>query len=561
MLEIKEYAEEIKNIESKIKKAFKDANIEYCIKEDKNNNIKLVFTGQYSAGKSSILRMLTGRSDIEIGAGITTQKAHIYDWNGIEVIDTPGIHTQLRPDHDEISYDLITSADMLVFIVTNELFDSHLAQHFRKLAIDKDKAGEMILIVNKMERASEGNTLSQQSIIREDLRKVIEPYTPEKLNLCFLDAESYLDSLVERDEDTELADELFNRSGYRDFIKTLNNFVKQKSLTSKITTKLYKMEDELQKVIQTLEPKSSDKDIDALEENFMQQRNVLSEARNRLQQEMRDIFTLSVSEIRNLGLDSANLLVEGCKQEEIESVLENNISKTNEIIELCQQKAIETLETRLIEIGQEIDSIENSEFSRELKLRLSRKFNGLPDNIKQILESTGEEAQKVGQQVLKKAYNVGSQGGMKLSNFSGSSIHNIVLKAGNYIGYKFRPWQAVKITRGVAIAGQALAVVGVGLSVFMKIKSDKDEEKIREDLRSNRQNIRSQFNSAANELEAHGRIFIKENISNSLDKSIKDIDNNIIKIRETRSNRSSLCNKMEKLQLECRGLIQKVHNI
>ena len=201
MFKFEEYSKKIKNIEERIKQKFINANIEYNIEEDKKNTIKLVFTGQYSAGKSSIIRMLTGREDITVGAGITTQKAHIYEWNGLEIVDTPGIHTQLRPDHDEISYDAIASADMLVFVVTNELFDSHLAQHFRKLAIDKDKAGEMILVVNKMERSSEGNTLVQQSVIREDLRKVIEPYTPEELNLCFLDAESYLDSLEERDED------------------------------------------------------------------------------------------------------------------------------------------------------------------------------------------------------------------------------------------------------------------------------------------------------------------------------------------------------------------------
>ena len=162
MFKFEEYSKKIKNIEERIKQKFINANIEYNIEEDKKNTIKLVFTGQYSAGKSSIIRMLTGREDITVGAGITTQKAHIYEWNGLEIVDTPGIHTQLRPDHDEISYDAIASADMLVFVVTNELFDSHLAQHFRKLAIDKDKAGEMILVVNKMERSSEGNTLVHQ---------------------------------------------------------------------------------------------------------------------------------------------------------------------------------------------------------------------------------------------------------------------------------------------------------------------------------------------------------------------------------------------------------------
>lgn len=561
MLKIEKYSEAISKIENKVKQVFVNSGIEYKVVDDDKNTIKLVFAGQYSAGKSSILRLLTGRDDIAIGAGITTQKAHEYEWNGLDVIDTPGIHTQLRPDHDEISYAAIASADMLVFVITNELFDSHLAQHFRKLAIDRDKAGEMILIVNKMERASEGNTLSQQSIIRADLRKVLKPYTPEQLKLCFLDAESYLDSLEERKEDPELADELLERSGYKDFIETLNYFVKEKNLSSKLTTKLYKMEDELQKAMQSLEPKSSDNDIDALEETFMQQRHVLSDARNRLQQEIKDIFTSSASKIRDLGLDSANLIVYGCKQDEVEDELKKAISDANKIIESSQRNAVDTLEKRLHEIGRDIDLIENSEFSKELKIRLSGKFDGLPDNIKKIIGNYGSGAQKAGQQVLKSAYNAGSQGGMKLTNFSGSTIHNIVLKAGHGIGYKFKPWQAVKITKGVAIAGQALAVVGVGLSVFMQIKSDQDEEKVRIDLRNNRQNIRSQFNSAANELEDYGRAFIKNHVISILDNSIHEIDENIDGIRSTRNNLSKYYKEMEKLKNECRSLIQDIHNI
>ena len=85
-----------------------------------------------------------------------------------------------------------------MFVITNELFDSYIADHFRKLAIDKDKAGEMILVVNKMARAADGNSQSQQTIIRNDLCKVLLPYTPEQLHLSFLDAESYLDSIAER---------------------------------------------------------------------------------------------------------------------------------------------------------------------------------------------------------------------------------------------------------------------------------------------------------------------------------------------------------------------------
>jgi len=42
--------------------------------------VKLVFVGQYSAGKSSLIKMLSG-IETEIGAGIKTQEAHSYNWN------------------------------------------------------------------------------------------------------------------------------------------------------------------------------------------------------------------------------------------------------------------------------------------------------------------------------------------------------------------------------------------------------------------------------------------------------------------------------------------------
>ncbi|MBQ4375627.1 MAG: hypothetical protein II783_07595 [Erysipelotrichales bacterium] len=96
----------------------------------------------------------------------------------------------------------------------------------------------MILVVNKMSRTSQGNTMSQQEIIREALRKVLAPsYTPEQLNLSFLDAKSYLDSL--KQSDPELAEELRKRSGYSEFIEVLNAFVDEKSISSKLTTEIY----------------------------------------------------------------------------------------------------------------------------------------------------------------------------------------------------------------------------------------------------------------------------------------------------------------------------------
>ena len=109
MFKIAGFAQRSTELKEKARAALISAGIDLQIPDNKSDAIRLVFAGQYSAGKSSILKMLTGRADIAIGADITTQQTHTYDWNGIEVVDTPGIHTQLRPDHDEISYEAIAS--------------------------------------------------------------------------------------------------------------------------------------------------------------------------------------------------------------------------------------------------------------------------------------------------------------------------------------------------------------------------------------------------------------------------------------------------------------------
>lgn len=559
MLRLTEYTSRISNLKEKARAALARADVDIQIRDIGSNAIRLVFAGQYSAGKSSILKMLTGREDIIIDADITTQEVHTYNWQGIEVIDTPGIHTQLRPDHDEISYEAIASADMLVFVITNELFDSYIADHFRKLAIDKDKAGEMILVVNKMDRTSGGNTAEQQAIIIEDLKKVITPYSPEQLNLSFLDAKSYLESVEERETDPEYADELVDQSGYAKFVETLNHFVRDKEIPSKLTTDLYVIDDCLERAITELQPKSSDTDIDALEESFLQQRHLLIEARGRMQQEVRDIYTSAASRIRDIGLDAANLLRDGCKQEEVEQELQRYVRLAEDEIENCQKNADTVIEARLNEVGQQLEIIENSEFSQNLKSRLSGKFEGLPEGIKRIITNASPGFQKAGQAVLNNAYKAGAEGGLKLTNFSGSTIHQMVIKVGHSLNFKFKPWQAIKITKGIAIGGQVLSALGVGLSIFMQVKADQDEDRISEDLRKNRQNVRSQFNVAANELEDYGRQYIKNNVNRPLEKSIKVIDGNIQEIRDTRADRGASCRALENLQRECQYLIQDIH--
>ena len=88
--------------------------------------------------------------------------------------------------------------------------------------------------------------------------------------------------------------------------------------------------------------------------------------------------------------------------------------------------------------------IENETFTKDLETRLVGGFGQLPNGIQRLLAKSTPGFQRAGQTVLNKAYKPGTQGGLKLTNFSGSSIHEMVLKVGHGLHFKFKPWQAIK---------------------------------------------------------------------------------------------------------------------
>ena len=96
--------------------------------------LNLVFAGQYSAGKSSLIKMLTGIEHIKIGAGVTTDVVTQYQYKSINIWDTPGILAGECEQHDAKALEAIAKADLLIYVITNELFDDIVGAAFRDLA-------------------------------------------------------------------------------------------------------------------------------------------------------------------------------------------------------------------------------------------------------------------------------------------------------------------------------------------------------------------------------------------------------------------------------------------
>lgn len=519
---------------------------------DVEKPISIVFVGQYSAGKSTIIKALTGIKDIETGEGIKTLETHSYDWNGIEVVDTPGINTTIRPDHDEISYKAIARADMLVYVITEELFDDFVGQNFRKLLLEKDKAAEMILVVNKM--ADIGNTEENRLIKLKDMEKVTTPYLPSDLRTVFVDAESYIDSLSE--EDPDIAEELKERSNYDQLVETLNEFVADKGISSRLTTVLYKLFDILQGAIPHFQSSTGDDDVDAVEEHMLRERHIISQTSWRIESAVKAIYESAASEIRDKGRYVANDIYDCSDESAAEAMLEKAYSDVNAIASRCEKDVIAKIEELATDCQIQLDEFYNSDFSNSLRFRLDKRKDGGNAFINQILK-TDWIAQGSSKIIANTTGANAAANGLKA--FSGSNAHEWVLNIGHYFGHSFKPWEAVKWVKKINIAGKALGVFGVVFSWGMQAKEDIDEDRRNREIRANREKLRASFNDAANGLVIHYNNAMNDLLNENYRKRIGEIDNKVLDIRALRKNKSDACNLLEATQNECRQLISDIH--
>lgn len=555
-IDIANWTEKSEELLCKIEKVFKkiDYPTDGIPKDvyDDAEPISIVFVGQFSAGKSSIIKALTGIKDIVIGSGIQTKETHAYDWNGIQFIDTPGIRTGIRPDHDEITYDAIAKADMLVYVVTQELFDDNIGQNFRKLLIDEDKAGEMILVVNKMEDI--GNTVANREIKRNDLLKVTEPYTPEELRTVFIDAETYLDSLTEPDQ--EIAEESRLRSNYDELVHTLNRFVKDNEISSRLTTVLYKVFNLLQNAISENQLTTGDADIDMIEEHSLRERRIISEIAWRVETSVKSIYEEAASEIRAKGYDLANTIQDCASEEEANEKFKAACLAVDQISVDCVNTITKKISDLTEEGRSKLDDFYKSSFSSNLQFRLEQRKNSGNSIIKRFLK-TDLFTQGSSKIIASTEGTNAMANGLKA--FSGSSAHEWVLNIGHYFGHSFKPWEAVKWARNVNTFGKALGIFGAVFSFGMQAKEDIDNEKIQKEMRENREKLRAMFNDAARELGKYFSAALNSYLDDNFRKKIAEIDETIARIEKQKKGKTEAYNLLVQAQDDCRQLISDIH--
>ena len=446
--------------------------------------VTIALAGAYSSGKSTLLKALTGYPDIAIGAGITTETLQTLPWENALLIDTPGLHTEIRPDHDATAYQALTSADLLLFLITNELFDSAMIGHFNQLAEARDKGAETLLIVNKMSRHALGNSPEAQEVIKKDLAQVL-PALPQE-NIAFIDARDAV--AAAETPDPERRERLLQRSNFAACAAHIKDFLHKTGAAAQQTTPLYQIESLLNQAQELTNPNLNEWLLQT-EDQLRQHQEIIAaaidswttQAENFLHQAQAKIQALQE---KALALYAANGVIAPADENELSAQIQDIAHRLHDhIIESFNNHA-QKMQADLHRLWQN----ERIEYAMDgLSSHFDQKGPGLSFHaaakpLPGILRTAAHQAGEL----------------TSLSGVSGSVMHEGVLAVGHFFGKSFHPWEAIKIARGL---GTAAAIAGPILTVVLQVWEDHQETQKQNQMQQHRREIFQIFQAAGAALE------------------------------------------------------------
>ncbi len=458
--------------------------------------IKLVFVGQYTAGKSTIISALSGDNSIKIDSDISTEHPADYSWGNVILTDTPGLYTENR-EHDARTIEMIKQSDLLIYCITSDLFNPYTLEDFKKWAFDHGYAGKMFLVINKMSKeAGAYDGLCESYLATID--KALYPHSVNEFSHAFIDAKDYRDGYRENDR------ALIEFSHFERFIEILNDFIRNKGQIGKFDTPIMILKAAIDNALEEMSETENNREYSAL---LGRLERAVDEIRNRISFEARNLISGCLKPIIDKGYEiSRKIGIE--KVDYSEADVERLVGKCcdilNEQLSKLSAKGISLLK-------EEVEGIINSDLAAFF-------FESVKDLKEKpsIFESTGNKVKRIQfnsvneiiQNITGKTVELATKGGVRSSQFlikateaSGSQLHSAVLTIGHAFGHKFQPWEAVNLAKDIGNVAQILGPIASAFSLVMDVKDAVKDNKEDKRVTNARISCRRSFEDAEADVE------------------------------------------------------------
>ena len=412
--------------------------------------LRLVVTGEYNAGKSTILQALTGRDDILVDSDVSTSEVTEYQWKSVLLVDTPGVKAGVQEKHDELAEQALRDADLVLFVLTVDLFDDTTSEHLRHVAFELGKRQQLLVAINKSASMKAPPGLRESAV-----RGVLGP-RGDAVPVVECDARRYLRA-VARDDDSSA-----ERSGVPQLSSQLSGIVTGRGEQGRVRRPF----DAVIAAIADAEPFLGD---DPAEETFRRllarRRRVVIRSVDRLDQSLRGLYGHAEDSVQRAGakvIDSVS--PEGVVASESVDDFDANYREIALRLAEDIEKAIESEAMRL---DSELADVARGPLAQEVRELFgpaqtagpAQDGSGVAKGVSGSGQRPGSEWGPLAKQLqdwsvtqLQRATQQGAR--------PGSPMHSLVRDAGHMLGVKFKPWGVVKAAKAANV------VVNVGLFAF-----------------------------------------------------------------------------------------------
>lgn len=511
--------------------------------------LKIAFVGQYSSGKSTIISALAGNRDIKIDANVATDVVSEYKWNNIVLMDTPGILAGKVEQHDQRTKDALKECDLIVYVLTSQLFDDVIFENFIDLAYTQKLNDKMLIAINKMSmEAGDFDTLRQNYL--NSIHSIFKERGYEfNFEVVFIDAADYIEGCTEQDDD------FIQLSNFNSFISTLNSFVADKGLIKK----------QFDTPVRVLKGHVADIAVSQVDPNLKIQAEHFS---SRIRKSMRDMERSLALKLNQFESDSISdsMNVSSKIGEISEAELKNEVNGHSRQIEDRTTELLTDIEEMVNQNYSDLMSEMENFGSRESLLLFEKNLDARINSPSISLEERKNlEKQKTFLNYL-------SEGGAKIAQMSGvnslnggisqaagSQAHTMIYNVGKFFGHKFKPWEAVKTASTLGkVAKFGIPVVttlaSIGLDFYTKNKEEKRAKEIVVAKNQLNADLRSKIKSIRCEIEKNFNLSV---ITNYKDK-LEEVDRMKMEISNSMSKNENIKKALLELDAEYVDFIEIV---
>lgn len=520
--------------------------------------VTLAFVGQYNAGKSTLIKGLTQNVDITIDADVCTTEVTAFDWGGLRVVDTPGIHAGF-PSHDDVTEQQVSRSHLLVFVITGELFGDDMAKYFRDLAFEKNYASKIMLVVNKMDQ-DPGSAEAK----RGDIERVTRPKKIQEFRTVFVSGELYLDALKETDPQTKAL--LIEESGMPGLMAGLDAFAKDCGLFGGLTAPLFgarSIATQAAGICGTDRPEER-----AALELLGRRGRVLRESRGRLSSTVERLLNSSLADLAQIGDSAAGEITPSKKKEEIDAAMERAERAARERVEKLKSDITAAISAEQTTLQTELSRLaagdlaamlrKAADFRDEAKQFKGGAPEGADPSVAARIKRAGAVANDVGAWLVRFSQGTKATSGWGKAAAAGSQAHKVVYDIGKLFGHSFKPWEAAGYAAKIGKIGRVLGPLAAILQVVGQVLEERLEDEERAKFQTARTDTRAIFRDGATAVRHQFLVQFESFLNDFYGSMQSETDRMVEEMTGARSGRNAEATAFAKIADEATALIRQL---